>query len=220
MTGRFNTGAVREAAAAIQAAHQRAAAEISKRRDIERRAIAIADELAKLETLEAEDEALRIVDGPDAAPEKPKRTSRIENLRRARPQMSAAITLQERRIAEARAAVAPLMPALSSATLRLVADVQGDAVAKIRALLGELAAPAAQLYAADQILAAVLGTGEFAVRHGAPVPVNGARLLNGLVNNLPGPIRPDNLTSAALFEAAHQISSPLLADINGAENHE
>jgi hypothetical protein len=180
---------------------------------------ALLEEVGRLEPAEEADAARRIIDGADAAPEKPKRVSRIKNIRERLPHLSAAITLQERRVDEARAAIGPKVLPVTSASLRLVAAVQGDALTKIQTALDAVAPSFACLLAADHILAGLVGTSGFAIPVDAPPPINGARLLEGLLKNIPPNLRPASLEVGALASAASAISQPIIAEVKGTVLH-
>lgn len=199
--------------AAIRAAENHLQAAIEKLHSIKRDAAENDAKLARYEETDANAAARRIVDGPEAAPEAPKRVTAIRNMRERRPHLAAAITLQERRIEEARAAIPPLLAPLAEASLYIVAEVQANALAEIRAALAALTQPAARLIAGDQILAAMLGTKGFPVPAGAPIPVSGSRLLSPLFESIPANIRPDGFDVPTVSAGAREISQPILASI-------
>jgi len=215
MSGRTPMARAREAFAAIEAAKARAVSEREKLGELKRRKIAVDDECRKLEKAEQADAAARILDGDAGPPEKPKRVSRIRNLRDQAPALLAAMTQQERRIADAEAAVAPLLPPLAKGCLELVVDLHGDALTQIRSAIEQMAEPVARLLAADQVLAELLGTNGFPIPSGAPIPINGSRLMEGLLKAIPDSIRPPSLHGEALGVAAHQISQPVIGRIKG-----
>jgi len=205
----------RRALADIEAKKAAADAERNKLAALRRQKVEEDEERVALRAAEEEDAARRIVDGDDAAPERPRRRNRQQKLDDNAPALVAAIKLQENRVAEAEAAVAPMLTPLAAASLHVVVDVQGEALAEIRQALAAIAQPAARLLAADQIMAGTVGTGRFPVPRGAPMPINGAHVLSALLKGIPEHLRPTELGTDALGAAAREISQPILSQIRG-----
>jgi len=201
--------------AEVEAAKANVDAERNKLAALRRQKVEADEERASLRAAEEEDAARRIVDGDDAAPEKPRRRNRQQKLDDNAPALAAAIKLQENRIAEAEAAIAPLLTPLAAASLQVVVDVQGEALGEIRQALAAIAQPAARLLAADQIMAGTVGTGRFPVPRGAPMPINGAHVLSALLKGIPEHLRPTELGTDSLGAAAREISQPILSQIRG-----
>ncbi|KXU30936.1 hypothetical protein A0J57_14035 [Sphingobium sp. 22B] len=217
----MTTAAIEEAkraSADIKSANAVAEAERGKLLTLRRQKTDEAEERLQLREAEDADAAKRLLDGDGAAPDKPRRRNRLAKLDENAPVLSAAIKLQESRVAEAEAAIAPLQVPLVAASLRIVADVQGDAIAGIREVLGQLAPLAAHLLAADQIMAATVGTGSFPVPRGAPMPIKGSQLLSSFLKGIPEPLRPDSLKTDELGAAAHAISQPIISEVKGNQN--
>lgn len=200
--------------AAVKASQARRAELLLEIVDIERQRDADADKLARMEETELAEETARIIGAPDAPAEKPKRQSAIANLRSSKPAYAAAIELKRRAIEEIDAQIQDLQIPLSRAALHLVTETQGDAIAQIRDALMGLLEPAARLFAADQIHAALLGTGEFKIPQGAPIPIRGQVLMANVMKGLPANIRPAELNHDSLFQAARAISAEILQSIN------
>lgn len=214
----MTTAAIEEAqraSAAIEAAHAYAEGERGKLLTLRRQKTDEAEERLQLREAEDADAAKRLLDGNGAAPDKPRRRNRLLKLDENAPVLSAAIKLQESRVIEAEAAIAPLQVPLVVASLRIVADVQGDAIAGIREALGQLAPLAARLLASDQIMAATVGTGSFPVPRGAPMPVKGSQLLGSFLKAIPEPLRPASLKTEELDAAARAISQPIISQVKG-----
>lgn len=211
-------GAIGEAVnafAAIAAARANVDAERAKLAALMRQKDDEAEERTRLREAEESDAARRLVDGPDSAPEKPRRKSRLRNLDDNAPALVAAITLQKGRIADAEAAIAPLQIPLVAASLQIVADVQGDGMTQIRESLAGVGDAAARLLAADQIMAATVGTNGFPVPRGAPLPINGSQLLSNFLKAIPETLRPATLNPEELGSAARAISHPIIAEVKG-----
>lgn len=204
------------AAFVARAAEQRKIADaIERKASLQRDLDAAADEEARLSAAEEADAAVRILDGDTAAPEKPKRQTRIANLRKRRPQIVAAISLQDRRIRAATDEIAKFDPPLAAATFAVVGELSSSAISEIRENLAAVAQAASRLLAADQVMAGILGTGGFKVPKGAPLPVNGGRLLESFLKSVPPALRPEELQPDKLFHAAREISQPLLNNVKG-----
>lgn len=205
----------RKAYAAVQEARRAVDIEVSKEAQYRLERSKGADEIVRLREDEIGDAARRILDGPGAAPEKPRRQSRIRKLEEEAPALEAAITLQRGRIQAAKEAVAPLLPPLAAASLELVRAVHGDALSQVADALAHLAEPAARLLAADHIMAATVGTEGVPIPRGVPAPVNGARLLENLLKSIPPNVRPKALDAESLAAAARAISQPIIAQVKG-----
>lgn len=175
-------------------------------------------ERARIREEEEADEARRLIDGPDAVPEKPRRRKRGEELDARAPAKTAAITILGDRAAAAEAAIDPLKIPFAAASLRLVADVQGDPIAEMREALGRLAPAAARLLAGDHVLAATVGTSGFPVPAGAPLPVKGSLLVERLIKGIPDALLPAALKAEDLAAAARAISQPIIAKVKGISN--
>ena len=143
---------------------------------------------------------------------------RLEALDKEAPAKSAAIALLDDRAAAAEAKIEPLKVPLAAASLRLIAETQGDAIAEMREALSRLAPAAARLLAGDHILAGTLGTSGFPVPPGAPPPVKGSLLVEKLLAAIPKPLMPDSLKPDELAAAARAISAPIVSKLKGKQN--
>lgn len=159
--------------------------------------------------------AQRIVDGDDNALPDPTSEAKMRELDSQIPAFTVAAAKVRAQIAEAEAAVPPLMPAVSEAALYLVSEVQGDGLDQLKAVIAQLVPPVVQLLAGDHIRAATVGSNGYPVPNGAPVSSNGAMLLAGLLKAIPKNLRPDEMDDERLAEAARAISQPIIAKLKG-----
>lgn len=159
--------------------------------------------------------ALRLLDGPDAAPIDPARLKAIARLAGDIPAMEAAIGLQQRRIEVAAAQVEKLRPPLVAEVVALANQMQCDASQTARAIVEEFAEPLAIMIASDQLQTALIGE-RFAVPPGAAAPFNGSIVARLMVASLPDRLRPERFESAVLARAAAEISAPIINQIKGA----
>jgi hypothetical protein len=188
-------------------------AETLKKAELERELDGAKIERSKLTDLEDEDAALRLVDGDASAPLKPARMRKLAKLNNRIPVLTNAIPLQGRRIAQAiqaqKAAHAPFAVAVTD----IVRCVQNPAVRKIRALLGELETPLAELFAADAVRAQMIGE-RFPVCSDDP-PFSGSIVARKFLAAVPARLRPDGLNDITIAKAAEAISAEITAQIQG-----
>lgn len=159
-----------------------------------------------------EEEAIRLIDGDDAAPRNPRRDGKLAKLDREAAARTAAIRLQETRVqAAAAAAKQPQVPFVS-ALLDVVADVQGDALESAKEAIAALAPHFAKLIAADQIRNATIGE-SFPMPAGVTPPFGGLQTVRKFAKEIPARLRPAELSERALFDAAHEISAEIIRAI-------
>jgi hypothetical protein len=169
-------------------------------------------ERERLREEEDHDAAVRVVNGDDAAPRKPRRVSRLAKLDEAIPAYAGAIQIQRAKIAELERSPAAAKPPLVAAILDVVEEVQGNAVEEIRSTLVALREPMARLIAADQIRAATIGE-RFPVERGRATPFSGLTVIRNFAKAVPERLAPDELKEAGLLDAAHALSSGILLKI-------
>jgi hypothetical protein len=173
---------------------------------------------AERERLRAEkeaDDALRLLDGEDAVPRKPRRDGRLAKLDAEAAAHAAALRLQERRVAEAEAAASAPHLTFVREVLELISGQQSEATAAARAILANLAPVLANLLAADQIRAATIGD-RFPMPPGACPPFRGLTVIKNFAAAIPDRLRPPELTERQLLDAAHAISSAVISQIREA----
>lgn len=134
------------------------------------------------------------------------------------PALLAAIKLQQGVIAKDEAAIPPLQVPLAAASLRLAAEIRGNAIADTREVLEQLAPAVARLIAGDHIMAATLGTGGFPIPPGAPLPVKGSMIVERLLKAIPETLMPGALDPEQVAAAARAISQPIIAEVKGTKN--
>ena len=144
-----------------------------------------------------------------------RRAERLRKLDENAPALAAAIKLQRGVIAKAEAAISPLQFPLASASLQLVAEVQGNALADTRAGLEQLAPALAQLIAADHVMAATVGTSGFPVPPGAPIPIKGSVLVERLIKAIPEALMTSALKPEQVSASARAISAPIISKVKG-----
>lgn len=204
-----------EAQATWRAASTAAAA---KRKEVEelKSARRRADEEREiLRAEELQDAAIRIVDGENARPTKPRRASKLARLDEEAPAAVAAIRIADDRANEAQAAADRLRPPFTAAVLDLIAEIQGSAVSDISIALSALPPLFARILAADQIRTATLGE-RFAMPANAKTTFSGLTVIRNFTRSVPDRLRPPELVEQSLMEAAHEISAPILAQIKEA----
>lgn len=205
----------RDAHMAWQAKLETARRERAKLAELELQQRNSEEERHSLRAQEDRDAAIRLIDGEDAAPKKPRRASKLARLDDDAAAVAAAIQIQKRRVADAELeAGKPYAPFVGS-VLELMADVQGDALTEARSALSNLAPIFARLVAADQIRAATIGE-RFALPKGAEAPFSGLTTVRTFSKAIPDRLRPPELAELSLFGAAHLISSPIITEIKGA----
>ncbi|HKR16618.1 hypothetical protein [Rhizorhapis sp.] len=147
-----------------------------------------------------------------------RRAERRRKLDENAPALIAAIKLQQGVIAKAEAAIPPLQVPLAAASLRLIAEVQGDALNETRKGIEQLAPALARLIAADHVMAGTVGTSGFPVPPGAPLPIKGSLLVERLIKAIPDALMPDALKAENLAAAARAISAPIISKVKGTKN--
>lgn len=207
-------GQARAAVEAVNAAEQAARAARSKIAELQRLERSEQDEREKLRALEDEAEALRQLDGEDAAPADKDRLKRLAQLDKSVPARAAAIRIQQGRVATAEEELRKARAALASPALHVIAELQRNATDAIRSIVAQLAPEFAQLIAADQIRNALLGD-RFTVPDGCPLPIGGLRIVENLSKALPDRLKAPELADRLLFDAASAVSSEILTQIKG-----
>lgn len=209
---------VAAAMAAIDAAKAKPRHFLTEAAQLERRQDAADVERFGIREAEEADAVRRLIDGPDAAPEKPRRRNRMKVLDDEAPVLAAGILEFKNRAKAATAEIEPLKVPLAEASLRLVGEVQGDGIVEMREALSQLAPAAARLLAGDHILAQTVGTSGFPVPPGAPLPVKGSLLVEKLIGAIPPVLMPDSLKPDELAAAARAISTPIISKLKGSKN--
>jgi hypothetical protein len=159
-----------------------------------------------------DEDAIRLIDGENAIPRKPRRDGKLAKLDREAAAHTAAIRLQESRVQEAESAAARSQIPFIAAILDLSAEVQGDALDSARAALAGLAPHFARLIAADQIRAATIGE-SFPMPPGATPPFSGLAVIRAFIKEIPARLRTAELAEQALFAAAREISVEIIRTI-------
>jgi hypothetical protein len=214
MSGATYIAQAREAVDAVAAAEGATNAARGKLAGLQRLERAEQAEREELRALEDEAEALRQLDGEDAAPVDKERAKRLAALDKSVPARAAAIRLQQGRLATAEAELRQARNALAAPALHVIAEMQQDATDSIRAILAQLAPEFSRLVAADQIRSALLGE-RFTVPEGCPVPIGGLPIVQAIVKALPDRLKPPELAERLLFDAAQAVSSEIIAQIKG-----
>jgi len=171
-------------------------------------------ELARALDLEREDNVRRILDGDDARPVKPRRLSRIENLRNELAGLEGAIPVLQDRADDAAAAVEKARVDFNTTLLPIIAAARSTAADRLRDQMRALAPAIAALLAIDIVQARILGEKfEF---HGAISDVFSARIVvEKLLGGIGGRIRAPDLSSVEIERAAGDIAARFVAEIEG-----
>lgn len=171
-------------------------------------------ERERLRKEKLQDDARRLIDGEGAVPQKTRRDNRLLKLDGDAAARAAAIQIQENRVADAEAVAAAVRAPLIAAILEALPPAQISAVEQARECLASVAPALAHLIAIDQISAATIGE-RYAVPRGAMPPFCGLTVVRNLVKALPDRLRPAEMNEDRLFEAANEISNPIIQQIKG-----
>ncbi len=169
-------------------------------------------DLAQLREDELADSAMRLLDGSDSVPDKPRRSSKIARLEESVPALRAAIMLQEKRATQRQSAL-DARP-YTAAALDVATEAQGDAVEQIKTTLAALAAPLAQLVASARVREALVGE-RFALTPGTPLPLNGPVIARRIIDGIPDRFRTDALNLLDIEQVAAGISEDIIIQIEG-----
>lgn len=158
-------------------------------------------------------EALRALDGDEAAAPDGGHSERLATLAKAIPARTAAIKMQQDRVAEAEAALRAIRVDLADPVIRHVSEMQQAAVDRVREKLAELAPDFAALVAADQIRDALLSE-RFIVPDGCPMPIGGRFIFDAFAEHLPKRLQVENLRETTL-SAAREMAGQAITNITG-----
>ncbi|MBD8679265.1 hypothetical protein [Sphingomonas sp. CFBP 13720] len=178
----------------------------AKVRENEREAEAAKNERVRLTELEDADAAVRHVDGPEAAPERPQRKKRLASLNEKIPVLAASVPLLKSRVGERRTELQRSEVPLTRAVLEAVHEFQAPAVKRVRDALSALEADLCILVAADMVVSSLVGD-RFPIPEGQTAPFSGAIVTRKLLATIPGLLRPPTLTLERVEQRARVVAA-------------
>jgi len=207
------TQAVASAAAAMKAVEIAAAelaAERAKKAQFQFDLKTKKEDLARQREADQRDRAVRLVDGPAAAPEKASRSRKISRLDDEIPALMAALPLLDERIAEKERALEAARRPSDLAMLGVLGELQGPAIDQIQATLATLADPAVDLLASDIVRVRTVGD-KYTSGGDQPVILSGSITVRKMIDGLPRRFRPASLNYDQLHRAAFARAAQITA---------
>lgn len=173
-------------------------------------------ELARLVQLSAEDHAKRLLDGADAAPDKPKRQSRIENLKSSIAGREAALPILDQRIADAQAELGAAQIAFNSVTMEAIGKSRKAAFRDVKAAFDQFVDRAVNLVAHDRLQIELLGRGaiKFNVTSGDLDLINGEAVMRKVFGSLPERLRLSPTETDAFWQKAQAAAQKSISSLN------
>lgn len=166
----------------------------------------------RLREEETQQEALRLIEGDDAASSNPRREAKLAKLDKQAPAQLAAMTLQDAKVAEAQKANPEAETAFCTSVLNGAATIRSAGFDQIKAILPQLVAPMEQILAADHLIRRLIGE-SFPVPTGAARPVSGITLIRRFMKALPDQMRPDDFNEGAVFAGANEIANAIINQV-------
>lgn len=171
-------------------------------------------ELSRLVELEKEDLVARILEGETSRPKRPRRLTRIENLKQEIEGLRLAMPLIRGRVRNAQEGVTAAQEAYTTAVLPLICAERSNALADVRAKLAELAPLLARLIAPDLVQERLVGQ-HFTFLGTRPDVFSGTIVAHRFIQHLSDRLRPPELAAPLITGAAHRAADGLTRAIQG-----
>lgn len=197
------------AEAAIGLTNQRA--ELAER---EQRLSAAETELNRLVDLEKDDLVARILDGETSRPKRPRRLSRIENLKEEIEGLRLAMPVIRGRVRNAQDGVTAAQEAYTTAVLPLICAERSSALEEVRSKLSELAPLLARLIAPDLVQGRLVGE-HFTFLGTLPDVFSGTIVAHRFIQYLSDRLRPPELSLGLVTMAAQRAADSFTRAIQG-----
>lgn len=173
-------------------------------------------ERARLVQLSAEDHAKRLLDGEAAAPAKPKRQTRIENLNSAIGAREAALPILDQRLADAQAELDAVRVGFNSVAMEAIGKSRKAAFVHVKDAFNEFVERASVLVAHDQIQSELLGRGPIKLNvSGSDLDlINGEAVMKKLFAQLPDRLKLSSAETDAFWQKAQSEAQKTLSSLN------
>jgi hypothetical protein len=182
--------------------------------DREQRLSAAETELNRLVELEKDDLVARILDGEMSRPKRPRRLTRIENLKQEIEGLRLAMPVIRGRVRNAQDGVTAAQEAYTTAVLPLICAERSSALEEVRTKLSELAPLLARLMAPDLVQERLVGE-HFTFLGSLPDVFSGTIVAHRFIQHLSDRLRPTELSPGLVTRAAQRAADSFTRAIQG-----
>ena len=171
-------------------------------------------ELERLLTREKDDLVARILDGAPSRPSRPRRLTRIENLKQEIEGLKLALPLLQGKVNQSKGAVASAKDAYASAILPAICAERSSALEELRAALGTLSPILVRLAAPDAVQERLVGK-HFTFTGEQPEIFSGAMVVRRFVQHLADRLRPPELEIEVIDQQVGVAADQLVNALKG-----